>query len=199
MLSASYLSALGLAVEAGRQQLTALDPHYSSSRPTIPHALATSLAAQDCHPALLSAGQPLSIRTKLRNMSASPTGSPMKGGSPRRHSPRKLGKENSPRSEKENSPRAAAFHEDFQRAHGEALLNSSDAQPKSPEGTGQGASAGPEGLHRSLPAFASIEAPMTTARLKAALGDFSIARILGQASGLGCASALDNESSYELL
>ncbi len=51
----------------------------------------------------------------------------------------------------------------------------------------------------TLPAFASIEAPMTTARMKASLGAFRIANILAQVSGKGFASYLENESSYELL
>lgn len=200
MLSASFLSAVGLAVEAGRQQLTTLDPHYSISGPAVPHALAASLAQEHCHPALLSTGQPLTIRAKPRHASDGPTRSPVKAGSPRRQSPRKLGKENSPRKAKENSPHEAALHSGSgATAFHAALQDSSAGQSESPKEARQSSVEGQDRAHQPLPAFASIEAPMTTARLKASLGDFSIARILAQASGVGCASALDTESSYELL
>ena len=192
MLSASFLSAVGLAVEAGRQQLTTLDPHYSISGPAIPRALAKSLAHEHCHPALMSAGLPLTIRTKPRHAFDGPGRSPGRAGSPQRQSPRKLGKE--------NSPHAAALHSGSgATAFDAALQGSTAAKSESPKEARQGSVEGLDRADQPLPAFASIEAPMTTARLKASLGDFSIARILAQASGVGCASALDTESSYELL
>ena len=192
MLSASFLSAVGLAVEAGRQQLTTLDPHYSISGPAIPRALAKSLAREHSHPSLMSAGQPLTIRTKPRHASDSPGRSPMKADSPCRQSPRKLGKENSPHAAVLPSVSGVV-------AFDAALQNGTAGQSESPKEARQSSVDSLDRAHQPLPAFASIEAPMTTARLKASLGDFSIARILAQASGVGCASALDTESSYELL